>query len=156
MKKAFLAIFGLIWFLTGYSQINQGEDGLYYGKDEKLFSGDYREYWDNGQVKQQMLINDGKMDGQVTLWFRSGTIREIRMYSSGLRNGVWTSYDEFGTKTGEAGYQDDLKDGPWKIWDEKGVLRYDMLYTKGQKAGLWVMYDESGKKISEKKFPDGK
>lgn len=156
MKKIILVLSGLIWFLNGTSQINLGEDGLFYGKDLNPFSGDYREYWDNGQLKQQMLITDGKMDGQITLWYRTGTIQEIRMYSKGLRNGLWISYDESGAKTGEAWYKDDLKDGLWKIWDEKGVLRYEMLYRKGQKAGLWVMYDESGKKICEKKFSDEK
>ena len=156
MKKAFLVVSGLICFLAGYSQISQGEDGLYYGKDHKLFSGDYREYWDNGQLKQQMLVTDGKMDGQVTLWYRTGTIREIRMFENGLREGKWISYNELGLKTGEAGYSVDLKEGLWRVWDEKGILRYEMFYRKGQKAGLWIMYDENGNKVSEKRYSDEK
>jgi antitoxin component YwqK of YwqJK toxin-antitoxin module len=156
MKKALMVFSGLLLFFSGFSQINLGDNGIYYDKDQKLFTGDYKEYYDNGQVKQDMTLVDGKIDGKVNLWYRSGTIKETRMFKSGLRNGLWTSYNEQGGKTGEAGYKDDLKDGPWHVWDENGILRYEMFYRAGQKSGLWIMYDEKGIKSGEKKYSDEK
>jgi antitoxin component YwqK of YwqJK toxin-antitoxin module len=156
MKKVILLVTGLLLFSSTFSQIIIKEDGLYYDKNDKLFSGDYKEYYDNGQVRQEMTVLNGRIDGKVNLWFRSGNLKETRIFKDGYRNGLWVSFNEAGGKTGEASYKDDLKDGTWKIWDDAGVLRYDMFYRKGQKSGLWIMYDSNGLKTSEKNYPDNK
>jgi antitoxin component YwqK of YwqJK toxin-antitoxin module len=156
MKKTILILTGLMLFGSSFCQINLGDDGLYYDKNQQLFSGNYKEFYDNGQLKQDMTLISGKIDGKVSLWYRSGTLKENRMFQAGLRNGLWVSYSETGIKTGEASYKDDQKDGPWKIWDENGVLRYDMFYKKGQKSGLWIMYDANGNKTDEKRYSDEK
>ncbi len=156
MKRVVLILAGLILFVHAQSQISLGDNGLYYDKDQNPFTGLYREYYDNGQVKQDMILVNGKIDGQATLWYRSGTIKEIRMFKAGLRDGLWISFNEMEKKTGEASYKDDQKEGHWRIWDDNGVLRYEMYYRKGQKAGLWIMYDESGNKTSEKRYSDDK
>jgi antitoxin component YwqK of YwqJK toxin-antitoxin module len=151
-----LIISGLLLSQTGFSQVSIGENGLYYDKDQQLFSGNYKEYFDNGQVKQEMTIVDGKIDGVVQLWYRSGSIKETRVFKAGLRNGMWTSFTENRQKTGEASYKDDLKDGIWRVWDENGILRYEMFYKAGQKSGLWIMYDDKGNKSNEKRYTDEK
>lgn len=156
MKKAILLFSGLLLFFTAFSQITLKEDGLYYDKSGALFSGDYKEYYDNGQVRQEMSVLNGRIDGKVNLWFRSGKLKETRTFSEGRRTGMWISYNERETKTGEASYRDDQKDGPWKIWDDMGVLRYEMFYRKGQKTGLWIMYGPNGEKVSEKLYPEQK
>lgn len=151
-----MTLSGLLLFSAAFSQVSLGDDGLYYGKDLQPFSGEYREYYDNGQVRQEMNLQKGRIDGKVTLWHRVGTIKEVRYYKAGLRDGQWVSFDEAGHKTGEASYKEDQKDGPWRIWDENGTLRYEMLYKKGQKAGLWIMYDAEGNKTGEKRYSDDK
>lgn len=156
MKIALLILCSLFLFAHAHSQISLGENGLYYDKDQNPFTGQYKEYYDNGQVKQDMNLVNGKIDGKVTLWFRSGTIKETRMFKAGLRDGMWVSFNDQEKKTGEASYKDDHKEGPWRIWDESGVLRYEMFYRKGQKSGLWIMYDESGNKTGEKRYSDDK
>jgi len=156
MKKTILILTGFLLSVSAFCQITLGDDGLYYDKDQNPFTGQYKEYFDNGQAKQDMTLMNGKVDGLVSVWFRSGALRETRVFKSGKREGQWISYDEKGKKTGEASYKDDLKEGPWKIWDENGVLRYDMYYRKGQKSGLWIMYDASGNKTEEKRYPDEK
>jgi len=156
MKRVIFLLAGLLLFSTSYSQIVQKEDGLYYDKSDKLFSGDYKEYYDNGQVRQEMTVLNGRIDGMVNVWFRTGNLKETRVFKEGRRSGVWVSYNEQGKKTGEASYKDDLKDGPWKIWDDAGILRYDMLYRKGEKSGLWIMYDSNGLKVSEKNYSEEK
>lgn len=156
MNRVLLVLVGLALFVSAKSQISLGDNGLYYDKDQNPFSGQYKEYYDNGQVKQDMNLVNGKIDGKVTLWYRTGTVKETRMFKTGLRDGLWVSFNEQEKKTGEASYRDDQKDGPWKIWDENGVLRYEMYYRKGQKSGLWIMYDESGNKTSEKRYSDDK
>lgn len=156
MKRTILILSGLLICSSAFSQISLGDDGLYYDKDQNPYSGEYREYFDNGQIRQEMTVLRGLIDGKVSQWYRSGTLKEIRMFKSGRRDGLWISYNEQGAKTGEASYKEDMKDGPWRIWDDNGVLRYEMLYRKGLKAGLWIMYDISGNKIAEKKYSDDK
>jgi len=154
MKKSILLLSLLFVITAAYSQVTLRDDGLYYDKEQKPFSGEYKEYYDNGQIRQEMVITDGRVNGEVVLWYRTGVKKEIRMFKSGLRDGLWVSYNEQGKKTGEASYKEDQKNGCWKIWDDHSVLRYEMFYHKGRKSGLWIMYDEEGKKISEKKYSD--
>jgi antitoxin component YwqK of YwqJK toxin-antitoxin module len=156
MKKTIMILSSLLLWTSAFSQVTLGDDGIYYDKDQKPFTGEYREYFDNGQAKQDMILLNGRIDGKVNLWYRSGKLKEIRMFRSGLRDGLWISYNELEIKTGEASYKEDQKDGPWRIWDENGTLRYEMYYRKGQKTGLWIMYDAEGKKLNEKQYPDEK
>ncbi len=156
MKKTLLFLSVMMLSGSAFSQISLGDDGLYYDKDQNLFTGVYKEFYDNGQVKQDMTLLNGRADGEVSLWYRSGACRETRIFKAGKRDGLWVSFSESGGKTGEASYKDDLKDGPWRIWDDNGILRYEMFYRKGQKSGLWIMYDANGIKTDEKQYSDDK
>lgn len=156
MKKLLLILTGLLFISQAFSQISLGDDGIYYDKDQAPYTGEYREFYDNGQIRQEMNLMSGRIDGKVSIWYRTGFLKETRMFSAGLRNGLWISYNEKGVKTGEASYKEDQKDGPWRIWDENGTLRYEMLYRKGLKSGVWIMYDANGNKTDEKKYSDEK
>lgn len=129
-------------------------DGLFFtdATQTKLYSGEYREYFDDGSLKVEMNIKEGKPEGAYIVYFRNGKPNEVRAYRNGEFHGTWRTYNEAGLLIAEAEYRNNKKHGTWKVWDDSGVIRYEMHYTNGRKSGTWYMWDEKGKLISEKKY----
>jgi antitoxin component YwqK of YwqJK toxin-antitoxin module len=151
MKKSLLIL--LLLTICGsflFSQITEGDEGVYYDANGKTFTGIHKEYWENGNVKIEMPLKKGIKDGETYLYFENGTKNEVRAYKKGKMHGTWVTWDEKGNKIAEANYMKGKKHGKWFVWDENGTLRYDMTYKKGEKTGKWMMWDEKGKLIMEK------
>jgi antitoxin component YwqK of YwqJK toxin-antitoxin module len=153
MKRLFiiatLISFNLI--LQG-QKITEGQDGLYYGENNKPFSGLNIEYWQNGNIKIEMPLKKGLMHGDVVLYFDNQKRNEVRAYKGGNMHGKWTTWNEKGSIIAEASYKNGQKNGKWYVWDENGTKRYDMTYIKGEKTGIWYMWDENGVLIMEKDY----
>lgn len=129
-------------------------DGLYFTDETqtRLFTGGLKEYYDNGVLKLEMIIINGKPEGPYVVYFPSSKPKEVRSYLNGKNHGVWRTYNENGMLTEQAEYLNDKKHGRWCVWDDNGILRYEMQYTKGKKTGTWYMWDEKGRLILEKKY----
>jgi len=129
-------------------------EGLYFtdASQARLYSGEYREYFDSGAIRLEMHIKNGKPEGAYVVYYENGKPNEIRSYLDGKFHGIWRTYNENGNLIAQAEYQNDKKHGKWFIWDDNGIMRYEMYYFKGKKAGIWYMWDEKGKLISEKKW----
>ena len=134
------------------AQIMEGENGLYYADNNTLYNGQYEEFHDNGNLKLEMDITNGLVDGTVKLYNESGIVKEIRTYKEGQMNGKWVTFSADGQKTSEVHYLNGKKHGTWHIWGENGALRYEMQYNKGKRTGKWVQRDGQGNLISEKQF----
>ena len=48
-----------------FSQIIEGNDGLFYTEQNKLYTGLYTEFFENGQKRIELNLVDGKKDGEV-------------------------------------------------------------------------------------------
>jgi antitoxin component YwqK of YwqJK toxin-antitoxin module len=67
-------------------------------------------YYDNGQVQQEGLFKDGKLEGK------------------------WISYDMNGNKKSIAEYKNGEKTGKWFFWNDKSLAEVD--YSKGAVASV--------------------
>lgn len=145
------AIFVCTSLLSQKSPIVQSE-GLFFtdATQTKLYSGEFKEYYDNGALKLELNIKDGKPQGAYIVYFSNGKPNEVRAYRNGEFHGVWRTYNESGLLIAE--YRNNQKHGTWHVWDDSGIMRYEMQYEKGKKDGTWYMWDEKGKLISEKKY----
>lgn len=115
------------------------------------YTGDYREYYDNGTLRLEMKIADGLPEGTYVVYFENRKPQEIRSYRAGKAHGLWRSYDVSGQLISEAEYNQGEKHGTWRIWDELGTQRYEMNYFNGKKTGMWRMWDEGGNLIDERR-----
>jgi len=127
MKRLTLLLL-LVPFLSGAQNNVTEKNGLYLDSNGKPFTGTYQEYFENGQVKSQMEIVQGLLNGQVKVYFPSGELNEIRSYIKGEKSGRWETWNAQGVKVAEANFLNGKKNGKWYVWDEKGTLRYDMTY----------------------------
>ena len=87
-----------------------------------------KELYENGKVRMEGTIKDGKRDGVWKVYFEEGTLWSEGTYTIGKRNG-------------EA-----------KNFFPNGKLRYEGFFTDGKKSGHWKFYDEAGKLLEEKDF----
>ena len=61
------------------------KDGVYFtdATQTKLYTGDYREYYDNGSLKLEMHIKNGAPEGTYVVYFDNNKPKEIRSYKNG-------------------------------------------------------------------------
>ena len=130
------------------------KEGLYFtdATQTKLYTGNYREYYDNGSLKLEMQIKNGSPEGTYVVYFENNKPKEIRSYKNGQFHGLWRSYSAVGQLISEAEYKNDKKHSVWRIWDENGTKRYEMNYNDGKKVGVWRMWNENGELTGEKKY----
>lgn len=153
MKKLMILIVAIVFTLPLFSQnISEGKDGLYYDSQGALYTGTYRNFYENGQIKTEIPLINGLKSGSMMIYFQNGQTNEIRSYKDGKMDGTWLTFTEKGSKVAEANYANGIKNGKWFIWDENGILRYDMTYDQGKKVGLWIIFDEKGNKLSERNY----
>ena len=163
MKNNIVRYFLLSFFLSFlpvYAQQQQEtpqiyqNGGIYYrDKAQKiLYTGDYREYYDNGTLKLEMQIGNGVPQGTCVVYFENRKPQEIRSYKNGKLHGLWRTYDISGQVISEAEYRNGEKHGTWRIWDELGTLRYEMNYSNGEKTGIWRMWNEKGELMEERRY----
>jgi len=109
-------------------------DGLFFtdATQTKLYSGEYKEFFDNGALKVEMNIKEGKPEGAYIVYFANGKPNEVRAYRNGEFHGLWRTYNEAGMLIAEAEYRNNKKHGTWHIWDDSGIMRYEMQYTNGK------------------------
>jgi antitoxin component YwqK of YwqJK toxin-antitoxin module len=152
MRKLILALMTLLFPIAIQAQLHQNEDGKYYDKSNKPYTGTYIEYHPSGGKRIEMSLKEGQKHGKIIIYFENQTTKEVRSFKQDLMDGTWLTYNDKSIKIGEANYLDGLKHGKWYIWDDKGVLRYEMEYNKGVKTGKWTIFDENGKMVSEKVY----
>ncbi|MFP4524867.1 MAG: hypothetical protein ACLFNL_00625, partial [Bacteroidales bacterium] len=47
-----------------FSQEITRKDGKYYNSDNELYSGTVKEYYDNGELKAEIKVENGDLDGK--------------------------------------------------------------------------------------------
>ena len=85
-----------------------------------LRTGEWVEYYDNGQIRYKGYFFEGKREGEWVLYHNNG-----KLFSKGF-------YVE-GKQTGE-----------WEFYYEDGQLWYKGSFSEGKKTGEFVYYYENG------------
>lgn len=90
-------------------------------------------------------INSEIKPGEYFEYHESGGIKIKGFYNNNLlREGLWISYYENGTKWSEAYYVDGKRDGHNLTFYPNGKVRYIGEYKNDLKVGEWSFYDEAG------------
>ncbi len=127
------------------------KNGIYYQNGEP-FTGTYETFFENGQLKREMELKNGKKDGKVKIYLENGQISEIHAYKNNKMHGKWVVYNKINQITSVARYKNGKKHGKWKIWNDEGNLLYELQYKNGKKSGTWKNYNEKGEVIQVRKY----
>jgi len=72
--------------------------------------------------------------------------------SESLRDGIWYSYYEHGSKWSEMSYKNGIKEGQSVVYFSNAKVHYKGQYKNDIKSGTWTFYKESGDVDYEKKY----
>ncbi len=118
----------------------------------KQYTGTFKEFDAENRLISATGIKDGLLNDSTSIYYPSGSKKELRSYFNGLKHGIWITWNEAGRKTAEASFKNGKKDGAWYVWDDQGIKRYEMNYVNGEKKGVWIIRDEKGSEISREEF----
>lgn len=106
------------------SSVVQLRNDLHYlPNTDSPFSGRVQDLFEDGQLKLDYTVSDGKIDGSYMQWYENGQLKS------------------------EIGYVDGVLHGQTKRWQSNGVLRSDESFENGRYQGRTKYYDDSGNPI---------
>ena len=58
------------------------KNGKYYDLNDNLYTGEYTEFYDNGNLKMMMNLENGLIIGEVSIYYENGNLNEQREYKN--------------------------------------------------------------------------
>ena len=90
-------------------------------------------------------------DEPIKVYYENGQLKEKGLFNNGKRIGNWVFYSEEGVKLAECGFNNiGQKHGNWFVWDNNSTLRAKMFYNNGIRKGKWEIYGQNGKIILQR------
>ena len=82
-------------------------EGQYYADESQTvpYTGRYTEFYDDGMLKMELYLKDGRPEGTYVIYYPDGKIAEVRSYYHGIFHGEWRTYNEEGKLVAIATYK---------------------------------------------------
>lgn len=104
--------------------------------------GKYDSWYENGVVKRQIEIKNGKLTGLCKEFYEDGKLNEEYHYENGKLDGNYKVFHRNGKLMSNSDYRNGQIDGLFEKWDEEGSLIAKYEYSKGKLDGKSFYYDE--------------
>jgi antitoxin component YwqK of YwqJK toxin-antitoxin module len=90
-------------------------------------------YYENGNTESIEFMQDGVLQGEAVVAYANGKTKAILQYKDGKMNGLQKGYTENGTLLCEANMREDKPDGETRRYDILGNLTSVELYSNGKR-----------------------
>ena len=105
--------------------------------------------WDDEKNKvHDINYSNGKMDGNVTFWYRNGKVKTSKIYKDGRVAGKYAEYRITGTDVSSGLMVDNEMDGKWTFWYHNGQKECEVTCKNGELIDGKVWDDDGNKKKS--------
>lgn len=108
----------------------------YHLEDDVLFHGDTPF---SGSIKQEkegfifkQNFSNGKLHGIQKVYYKSGELKEVSIYTAGRENGRRIEYFPCGGKKMNANFVNGVQDGICEEWEQNGMIKSRKTYYKGK------------------------
>ncbi|WP_299525186.1 toxin-antitoxin system YwqK family antitoxin [Winogradskyella sp.] len=88
--------------------------------------------------------NDGKLEGERSVFYKNGNIAEKAQYKDGELEGSYLWYSKDNLLLRQSDYKEGKLNGNTMYYDSKGLVTSEGKYQNNKKSGIWKYY-ESGK-----------
>lgn len=136
---------------TAYNILLIKKAGIY-----DLDNGNKIDYYDNNEVFAEYTLLNGKINGQLKIYYEDGTLKKIGTYSNGIENGLFKEYDEYGDIEYEYNMSNGELSGSFKTYYTNEKISKSGFNLKGKEHGNIIEYDEYGVKVAEYEMANGK
>ncbi len=131
--------------------------------EAKKFTGEFVDYWENGQLKIRASFKDGKVDGHVHGWFSDGVEAFKAFYYENIKAGKHLAFYPKGPRRGVMGIArilsynfDGQLDGEQISKEYSGRLKSSFDYKHGSLDGGKCMYNLDRICIKDEYYKNGK
>ncbi len=116
---------------------------------------DKKFYWDNGKLKEQGRVMNGKAEGRWTYYYESGEKQSETNFIDDVRHGYTVHYWPNGLKKDEGVYLDGKLQGKWTAWFENGQKEREGNLEQGKETAMWYTWDRTGQKTGDYYYGNG-
>ncbi len=114
-----------------------------------------RMWHENGRLKMESSLINGKIDGKVVIWHENGEIAAENHFKNDKPHGTFKEWDEEGSLISKKVYEKGMPNGLHQAWDSSGNLIEEKMYRDGQPHGTHKRWDSDGNLLEERLFEDG-
>ena len=121
------------------------ENDLIYAPDETgPFTGVVVEYYEDGTLKSQTEVSEGKLQGLSEGWHENGQLQVKESFEQGVAHGLRQKWRPDGSKESEGTIQNGQFEGTFRKWHPNGQLAEEMQMTQGVAHGEAKSWHENG------------
>lgn len=133
------------YYKNGYP-MSKGEyvEGQLDGQVEKLKTGEWKFYNEDGILKTVENYENGLRNGKSISYFASGKVLLEYTFENDLREGPWVEYFENGKIKSEGSSHAGEFDGPFSLFLPSGTPNITGSYVKGVKDNIWIHFNKDG------------
>lgn len=148
------------WVLYGkhkpnqcYAPIQIAETGRY---QENRKTGEWLEYFCNGNPKAKVNFINGRQDGLAVLYFENGKVKEEGNWKNNRWVGAYKLYYENGQMQHDFNYSiAGKREGLSNYYHSNGQLAVQGVFKDGKESGLFKEWTDTGKLKAEKSYEGG-
>jgi len=111
-------------------------------------------YFDDGELKIEAQYKNDQLNGRLVQYYYGRTIKEVN-YKDGKLDGYAIYYSPAKLPTKEGTYKDGKMHGKWKIYEDNGCLRFEYTYQNDIKEGPYKVFYCSGELETTAYWKDG-
>ena len=128
--------------------LSRGEYTVWMGENgeptqEKV--GLWRAYDKSGRVRRMENYQSGVLHGEFKSFYADGTPLEEGMYDKGKRQDLWTRYHPSGMRESEQTWAADRPEGVFVLYHESGAAMTRGYFRNGLEAGAWKLFLADGR-----------
>ncbi len=113
--------------------------------NESPYTGRYIDFYNNGKIQNEGTLENGKINGQLTVYYKTGIKKSITNYKDGIRDGLWIDYYSNGTLLRRDEYVNGKANGKGKSYFINGQLMHELRPKSGTDYDTSVSYYSTGK-----------
>jgi hypothetical protein len=131
-------------------EVTMDHDTMFLKKDMHKVSGVV--YNEHGEIG---VFKNGLRDGNHKEWFRNGNLKDEINYKNGLKDGEFKYWDDRGQLLKSGHFKNNELHGFIKEWYHNGNIKLEAHYINGDMHGLRTEWYKSGHKWSEQIMENG-
>lgn len=122
---------------------------------DSLKQGVWKEFWANGDLREEVIYKNGKKEGLEIKWFdEPDCVEQESYYKNGLLDGPSVYYSKKCKKDFFENFKLGIKDGLELSYYPSGNVKAEGNYKKGNLDGYYKVYDKKGNFAFESRTTD--
>jgi antitoxin component YwqK of YwqJK toxin-antitoxin module len=109
------------------------------------YTGKYINYYNSGRKQSEGTMLNGKLHGEVKVYFQNGTVGSVKNYENGIANGKQIEYYKNGALRQKRELKEGRDEGVWETYFPDGQTERMVTVKNGKVVDTVAVYYSTGK-----------